>query len=319
LPSHPLFRHHVGVSARRFDLAAILIVTLCVVSACGGAGDPAKRVVAEVGGRPVTAAEVQAFLDANLLQDPAADPLPPGDLSRVKSRLYDDYLDAEILLQEAERRGITVSDAEIADYLGPDQTPTPAARQAARRDMMIQKLRESVVRAQLHVDDERIKRWLAAHPPAEGADHAGTLRTLRFASYPEAMRVRTEIVSKKLSLTEAEEAYGADAQSGAGQAIDLTAFPEHIATAVKALDPGQVSQPLPFESSVLLFLLDPPADPAEIEQRRREAARQAIALDESEKISDALLLDLRKTTPVVRHTERLPFPYVAEADAPHAQ
>src|SRR5262249_2624073 len=136
---------------------------------------------------------------------------------------------------------------------------------------------------------------------------------------PEAMRVRTEIVGKKLSLEQAEEAYGADSLSDIDRAVDLGSFPEHIAVAVKALTPGQVSQPLPFESSGLLFLLDPPQDPAQAEERRGEQARQAISLDESEKIADGLLDELRKTTSIVRHPDRLPFPYVAEGAAVRAQ
>ncbi|HEX4824563.1 MAG TPA: SurA N-terminal domain-containing protein [Candidatus Polarisedimenticolaceae bacterium] len=307
------------MSARDVFAVACLAVTL----GCRGAGeDPAKRIIAEVGGKPVSAAQLDAFLAENLLQDPAAEPLPPGDLARVKSRLFDDYLDGELLYQEAQRRGIAVSDAELADYLTPEtpESPaTPEGRALALRDLTIQKLRESVVRAQLRVDDERVGRWLALHPLAEGEGQSGTLRTLRFASYPEAARVRSEIVGKKLSLEQAEEAYGADSLSDIDHAVDLGAFPDHIATAVKALAPGQVSQPLPFESSVLLFLLDPPQDPAEAEERRREQARQAISLDESEKIADALLEDLRKTTPVVRHADRLPFPYVAEGSAARAQ
>jgi len=304
----------------RDALVSLWVLAVLGMPSCRGVGDdPTKRVVAEVGGKPVSAGQLDAFLEENLLEDPATEPLPPGDLARVKSRLFDDYLDGEILFQEAQRRGITVTDNELADYMTPESPATPAVRALALRDLTIQKLRESVVRAQLRVDDERIRRWLASHPPPEGEGQAGTLRTLRFASYPEAVRVRTEIVGKKLSLEQAEEAYGADSLSDIDHAIDLGAFPEHIATAVKGLAPGQVSQPLPFESSVLLFLLDPPQDPAEAEERRREQARQAISLDESEKIADSLLEDLRKTTPIVRHADRLSFPYVAEGSGGRAQ
>jgi parvulin-like peptidyl-prolyl isomerase len=303
------------VTGRR--AALLLSVALC---SCGGTADrPDERVVAEVGGRPVTTAQIQGFLDTTLVQDPAAEQPPPRDLAKVKSRLFDDYLDGEILLREAERQGIAVSDVELTAYLGPEAAPGPEALLVARRDLTIQKLRESTVRAQLRIDDERVRRWLASHPPPEGSPEAGTLRTLRFASYPEAMRVREEIVGRKLSLEEAAAAYGADALSETELAIDLTAFPEHIARAVRALNVGQVSQPLPFESSVLLFLLDRPGGPADLEERRREQARKAIALDESQRISDELLQTLRRKTPVVRHEERLPFPYVAESATSQAQ
>jgi parvulin-like peptidyl-prolyl isomerase len=308
------------VSLARSVFLAFALAAACAAASCDGAAhDPGKHVVAVVGGQPVTVSDVQAYLDANLLTDPAADPLPPRDLARVKSRLFDDYLDGELLLQEARRRGLTVSDAELAEYLGADAPASPKAREVARRDLLIQKLRESVVRAEVRVDDAQVEAWLQAHPMRATPDAAGPLRTLRFASYPEAMRVRNEIVSKKLSFAQAQASYGADSLSDAGNEADLGAFPDHIAAAIKALSPGQVSQPLPFESSVLLFLLEAPEDPAAVAARRREQARQAIALDESQSIADGLIESLRKGTPIVRHPDELPFPYVAEGAVPHAE
>ena len=299
---------------------AVATFALVALSACDRfATDPGKHVVAEVGTQAVTVAELQAYLDTIQLQDPASDPLTPGDLARVKSRLFDDFLEGVLLFQEARRRGVTVSDAELAAYLGADASSQPAARELARRDLTIQKLRESVVLAKVHVDDTEIDARLAAQvPPAEPALQ-GKLRTLRLASYPEAARVRQEILAKKLSFAEAGLAYGADSLPDAPRDEDLEALPPHIAAAVKALSPGGVSAPLPFESSVLLFLLEKSDDPSESISKRREAARRAIALDKAQAAADQLLQELRKATVVTRHPGELPFAYVAEDAVPRAR
>jgi parvulin-like peptidyl-prolyl isomerase len=281
--------------------------------------DPGTRVVAQVGSTTVTAARLQAYLDANQFQDPAAEPMSPGDASRVRSRLFDDFLDGEVLIQEAKRRGITVTDAELAGYLGSDLPKSEVARELSRRDLTIQKLREAVVLESVHVDEAEIAAWLAARmPPGEPALR-GTLRTLRLASYPEAARVRQEIVTKKMSFAEAELAYGADSLPDAPRNKDLDVLPPQIAAAVKSLQPGSVSPPLPFESSVLLFLLEADEDSGAAEMRRHEAARKAIALEKSQAVADHLLEELRKTTVVTKHLDELPFAYVAEGAAPHAQ
>src|SRR5882672_5831400 len=304
----------------RRGLAAAFWFTFVALSACDRfATDPGTRVVAEVGGQKVTAAQLQAYLDASQLQDPAAEPLAPGDLARVKSRLFDDFLNDEILLQEARRRGVTVSDAELAEYLGKDGPTAPDAREAARRDLTIQKLREAVVLADVHVDDKEIDGWLATRTPPGEPALQGTLRTLRLASYPEASRVRQEILSKKLSFAEAEVAYGSDSLPDAPRDEDLDALPPHIAAAVKALTPGGVSAPLPFESSVLLFLLEAADDPSATTSRRREGARRAIALEKSQVVEDKLLESLRGKTTVTRHVHELPFAYVAEDAVPRAR
>jgi parvulin-like peptidyl-prolyl isomerase len=306
------------VNPRRV-LASLSLTTLALAGCDRFAADPGGRVVADIGTEHVTASQLQTYLDANQFQDPAADPPAPGDLARVKSRLFDDFLDGEILLQEAKRRGMTVSDAELADYLGKDLPQTGVARELARRDLTIQKLRAAVVLEAVKVDDKEIDHWLAAHEPPGEPALQGTLRTLRLASYPEAMRVREEIVGKKLSFAEAEAAYGADSLPDTPRDEDLEALPPPIAAAARALRPGAVSQPLPFESSVLLFLLEPPGDPSAAESRRREGARRAIALDKSQAVEDKLLGELKAKTTINRHIRELPFVYVAEETAAHAK
>jgi hypothetical protein len=309
----------MGVVTPRRCLA-VAAFALVAASACDRfATDPGKRVVAEVGTQPVTVAQLQAYLDTTQLQDPAAEPLSPGDLARVKSRLFDDFLEGELLLQEAQREGLTVSDAELAAYLGTDASPSPVARELVRRDLTIQTFRESVVLAKVKVTDEEIDAWLAAQMPPGEPVLQGRLRTLRLASYPEAARVRREILSKKLSFDEAELTYGADSLPDAPRDEDLEALPPHIATAVKALRPGSVSAPLPFESSVLLFLMEATDDPSESTSRRRESARRAIALDKSQAVADALVSELRGKTVVIRHPRELPFAYVAEDAVPRAR
>jgi len=309
----------MGFMTRRHYLAAA-VFALVAVSACDRfATDPGKHVVAEVGTRLVTVAELQTFFDSIQFQDPAAEPLSPGDLARVKSRLFDDYLEGELLFQEAHRRAVTVSDAELAAYLGTEAPSQPAARELARRDLTIQKLRESVVLAASGVEDHEIAAWLAAHPPQGEPVLQGTFRTLRLASYPEAARVRQEILAKKLSFTEAELAYGADSLPDAPRDKDLDALPPQIAAAIKALSPGGVSAPLPFESSVLLFLLEKADDPSVSTSRRRESARRAISLDKAQAAADKLVRELRETTVMKRHPGELPFAYVAEDAAPRAR
>jgi len=155
--------------ARRTHNAFAVGIALVVVATGCAPKDPSKRVVAEVGDRPVTLAQVQTYLDANLLQDPSAEAPSPADLDRVKSRLLDDYLDEELQLGEAIRRGVVVTEQELTDYLGGDAPADPARRELAHRELTIQKLRESIVRAGVHVEDAQVDAWIVAHPQTEPA------------------------------------------------------------------------------------------------------------------------------------------------------
>lgn len=273
--------------------------------------DPARQVVAEIGGDPVMLASVERYFAASLPPESSAD-ATGSDLDRVKSRLLDDFLDEELQLREAVRRGVVVTEQELTDYLGADAPADPVRRELAHRELMIQKVREAIVRAEVHVDDTRVEAWLAAHPAAVPAPLHGTLRTLRFASFPDAERVRGEILSGKLSFFQAGITY-ADASGGGGRDVDLTSLPERLATVVAKMKPGEVSAPVPFESSVLLLLLEAVDDPRAAEARRREQARSEIALELSQAATERFLKELRGKTPVVLHRDSLPFRYVAEA------
>jgi parvulin-like peptidyl-prolyl isomerase len=281
--------------------------------------DPARDIAAEIGGRKVTVAELDAFLEANLAPAEDAEAPSRADLDRVKSRLLDDFVDEEILFQESVRRGIRITDAQLAGYLGMDVPTDVVARERARRDLAIQTLRESVVRAELKVDEKEVDAWLQAHAADAPAPVHGSLRLIRFASYPEATRVRDELTSGKLTFERAEIAYGSGASPGEPRDVDLNALPSELAAAVKDLWPGQVSAPVQFESSVLLFLLEPLDDLGAPEARRRDRARKEISLQASEQLAEKLLAGLRARTPVKLYPKALSFAYVAESRTPGAK
>ena len=305
---------------RRLVPAGPVLLAFCLVTACGRLSrDPAREIAAEIGGRKVTVAELDAYLDANLPPSEGAEAPTPADLDRVKSRLLDDFVDEEILFQESARRGIKISDADLAGYLGTEVPTDPVARERARRDVTIQTLRESVVRAELKVDEKDVDAWLRAHAGDAPMPRRGTLRLLRFASYPEATRVRAELTSGKLTFERAEISYGAEPVPGEPRDVDLNALPDELAAAVKDLEPGQVSAPVNYESSVLLFLLESVDDLSAPDARRRERARRELSLAASERLAETFLAGLRARTPVQLHPKALPFGYVAESRTPGAQ
>jgi hypothetical protein len=162
------------------------------------------------------------------------------------------------------------------------------------------------------VEDAQVDAWMAAHPATEPAPVHGTLRTLRFASFPEADRVRKELTSGKLSFMDAGISY-ADASAGGPRDVDLTTLPERISAVVTRMKPGEVSAPIPFESSVLLLLLEAIDDPRAAQARRRERVRSEIALEMSQAATETFLRDLRVKNKIVLHPDALPFRYVAEA------
>ena len=54
-----------------------------------------------------------------------------------------------------------VTEQELTDYLGADTPADAGRRELAHRELMIQKLRESVVRAEVHVEDTQVDAAIA--------------------------------------------------------------------------------------------------------------------------------------------------------------
>ncbi len=165
--------------ARRWAAAAAM--TACLAScACGGRRE-ADPVVAEVGGAPVRLSVLERYLAQNVPEGADAEPATPEEESQMKSRLLDDLLDEERLAAEAERRGISVRPDELAAYLrdtapaeGPSPSPAPppgpGRESDARRELLAQKLRESVAAASEPVTSEEADAYLQANRAALEAE-----------------------------------------------------------------------------------------------------------------------------------------------------
>jgi hypothetical protein len=149
-------------------LGLALIVPLL---GCAAPPETGKLPVVELPGRTRTVSELESYLDANLMSAPDAEDERPSaqDLSEVKSRLFDNFVDEEVLLFEAERQGVEVGDGEVDAYLsnsdgGTGATASLAARrEAARRDLAIQKLRESLVRKRASVTPDEVDAYVLQH------------------------------------------------------------------------------------------------------------------------------------------------------------
>ena len=118
-------------------VATTTVLLAALVPGCRSA-DP---VVATVDGRPIVLSDLDLYLRLNRVVESTDEPRPPALRARIDSRLLDDLIAQTALLGEAERRGVTVGEAEIDAYLGEAEQPSSsvlqpdsaAARRLARR------------------------------------------------------------------------------------------------------------------------------------------------------------------------------------------
>lgn len=304
----------------RSTATVVLLATALWTVGCGGeeVGPPREGAVATLDGDPITVADLERYLDGILSFEDDGEPLEGEDLDRVRSRLFDAFLEEEILLREAVRRGVEVADSEIDAYLegapseeGEAPSVTERSRESARRNLTIQKLRGAVVGVDAGAGPEEVEAYLREHREELEADQQIVLRSLMVGTEANAKRVRREILRGKMAFTKAVEVFGLTPDQGQPMEVSLGDLPQEIRDALEGLSSGEISQPVEFQGNVYLFLVD--VGPARLgEARLRELAVSELLRIKSQEASDRFLERLRSQVNLEIHHDNLPFTYVPD-------
>ena len=292
---------------------------LCLLTACNvGTKDPNEVVVAYLDGQPQSLAVFQSYLRSNLIADEATEQTRDSETDVVKSRLFDAFIEERLLLMEAERRGVAVSDREIEAWIGianvdGESAITGSRWDEERRRLMIHKLQQRLAEATPPIPDEVVTAYVIQYRESLTPPRRLRLRALPLESGEEAQRVRREIARGRLTFEEAVVRYGSF--PGLGQPIEVLwrNLPEAQREALEGLKAGRVSQPVPMSGEVFLFQVQSwLQDSEQLEQRAREAARAELESERREEIFWSLLVELKEKTEIEVKPRRLPFDYVPD-------
>jgi hypothetical protein len=295
-----------------------------VMCACGGTPpppDPRKLPVAKLDSRTLTVSDLEDYLRNNLAEAAGDEAATTEEIDRVKSRLFDNFIDERLLLIEAERRRITVSPEEIAAYLGSgDDAPQPVPgwtdaeqREVVRRDLLVQKLRESLAVGEAKVDPAEVEAYVAEHQNALQPPAVVVIRTLTLDSAERAEAVREQLNRKRVTFREAVKTLSKSPLDAQLQETSLDNLPEAVQAALASLKPGQVSAPVEDQGRFVLYCLQsgPRARKATLAELR-EKAQEILSQRKVEEALDRVVDELRRKAKVEFFTANLPFRYVPE-------
>jgi hypothetical protein len=264
----------------------------------------------------VTAARFQQYVRETLSGQPDGSEEPPGD--ELLSRLLDRFLDEEIVVREAGRRGMQVSEAEIAEelrYLEEGEAAAAAAgsegaRDAARRAVLLRKFRDEQVLAGIDVGDEEIASYYDDHRDQFRQSARLVLRQILLDDEEEARWLREELSRDPGSFQDAAERRSLAPDAGQAAAYDEASLPPEVIESVEGVPEGAVSGICKSPEGVRIFLVE-----------KREPAREVSREEASEKIRVQLMQErgraayeqalavLRARTGVVIRRENLSFHY----------
>ncbi len=301
--------------------ALFIVLTVALLGlfamACEWVDRGDSGVIAEIDGQPIASARFDEYVGETLSGQPGGTDEPPGD--ELLSRLLDRFLEEELVVREATRRGMEASEQEIAEELshlessetpGGRDTKAASARETARRSVLLRKFRDEQVLADIQISEDEIARYYDEHRDQFQQTARLVLRQILLDDEGEARRLREELSADPSRFQEVAEEKSLAPDAGRGAAYDEASLPPEVIEAVKDVPEGAVSRICKSPEGIRLFLVEKRESAREV--TREEATDQIRVLlmqERSRQAYEKILEDLRTRAGVVIRSENLPFRY----------
>lgn len=297
-----------------------LAVALTLVAGCRMPRDT----VAEVDGRRIAAAELEAAVRAFTATFGQLPPALERELPRVRRGILERLIDREVMLVEAARRGIRPSAAELERALSPTEagmsakeleatlteagTEREAWRRAAERDLTIEKL-QAAISASVAVENEEIDAWLTLHRERRELPEEVRAAQILVRTETEAAKARLRIlggapfadVARELSLSPDADRGGELGYFARGQ------MPSEFDAAVFSLPRGQLSDVVETPYGFHLFLvLDRRPERSRSDAELRADVRTALLAEKREEAFRRWLVEARARARIVYNRSLVP-------------
>jgi len=311
----------------------VLIVLVALTPACGrkpsgpgdagGAATPApameKTVVAMIAGQAIHYPVFQKYLE----ETTGGDELEADQADAIKSRLLDQFLEEQLLLREAGRLKIAVSDTEIDGYLreigvsGGESESGPEGRAVlrdqVRQSLRYQKVKDEAVLSKVQVTAGEVEDYFKRQPDLFRAPRALVLRQILMDDKNEAGRLRATLAidPNRFEAMAREQSVAPD--RGQARTYAEEELPVELRDSLFTLRPGEVSPVLEHAQRYLIFQLV-----RIIEAREQDLGevKRRIQMDlfreKSEQALQRYIADLKKATEIRVNRAILPFNYSGE-------
>jgi peptidyl-prolyl cis-trans isomerase C len=261
-------------------LSALCVLTLTMVAACRSTGDRSP-VIASINGREVHRAEFEQFLALKVGEFTSADPS-----DSLKSQMLDEYIRRRLVLDEAARAGLTITDAEInqAAQDNPQMKSTGAssgAREEMARDLLVEKCYQQVLLKDVSVSPEEIQQYIQQNQSRLTERGGFAVREIRVQSRDQAELLRREVTDRKRDFAAVARLHSdaPNAEQGGLTRYDEGQLPGVLEKAIQPLRPGDVSQIVESGYGFHIFKLERRIQPHAIDERRSKLddRRQVLA------------------------------------------
>ncbi len=294
-------------------IEALLLTAAAGTIGCGAQGpDPGAVEIARVDGRPILLREFEPMLRANAAG--SAEEL--SDV--VKSRLLDQFLERQVLLAEARKRGIEVADQELDESLARDGQAgaSDRVRDQQRVALMVDKLVRRIVEESAEITPENEKRYYEEHLELFHQTTVLVLRQILLDDPQRAAEARAELVEMPERFAEMAQRISLSPDQGVPRAYPVDELPREAVALLRDLEPGAVSSVVEMPPSYLIFRLEERRPERRVPlEEARAAIRARLQESQGNSLLARLLMDLKTRMGVQMYKGELPFRYIQEEPA----
>ncbi len=329
---HINYYQELRVRASRSNILFSSITITCFLflslTVCCGTPEPEdekEKFVAIIEGKKITVRMLDTYLFKNLNGIFALGFLKEleqkdQDANRVKSRLFEDFLDAQLLLGEAAKAGITVSDEEVQEFMeafgeqAGEKDRIESNSFALTKDLLIvQKFKTEKLVPRVMVGDSEVKKYYDEQKLEMQESQKVTLSIINFETEDEAEEAIKQIKRGKEKFETIMEKQAPGTQIAEAQTYSIEDLPEDIQTEVKRLKVDQVSNAVPLLGQFCIF---------KVERRAKEgmkpfeevagSIREKLFREKFQAMLERYMNELKERSDVQIFYENLPFTFVRE-------
>jgi len=205
----------------------------------------------------------------------------------LKSQLLDEYLRRRLVLDEAARVGLTVTETEVEQAAQENPqfkngSATTDAREEFAADLLVQKYYRQVLQRNVRVLPEEIQRYIEQNQTRLTQQAGFYAREIRVQSKEEADRLRMEVTEGRRDFAAVARLHSdaPNAEQGGLSRYDEGQLPSVLERAIQPLRPGDVSPVIESSFGFHIFKLERRVLPRPIEERRSQLDERRAGLAE---------------------------------------
>ncbi|HXI90174.1 MAG TPA: peptidylprolyl isomerase, partial [Blastocatellia bacterium] len=254
-----------------------------------------------------------------------------GDISTadvselIRSQMLDEYLKRRLVLDEAERMGLSVTSAEIEESTQDNsQMKSSAASAATReemaRDLLVEKYYRQIALRDVRISPEEVQQYIEKNQ-SRLTDRPGFLvREIRVQSREEADRLHREVTEGRRDFASVARLHSdaPNAERNGLTRYDEGQLPDLLEKAVQQLRPGDVSPVIESNYGFHMFKLEQRIKPHAPEERRSQLDDRRAQLTEeliarrNQQAVDKAIEQLTSEAKIQITESALGFPYTGQ-------